>query len=361
MTIQMVVYTEIIYALTIILLEVPTGIIADRWSRQRMLVVSALFGCTEFAILLVASEFWHFAAVVFLAGISRSASSGAESALLYDSLLHQGKASSFETHVGRLNAFDILSAITAALCGSLLAGHYGLELNYWISLWSAALALLLTLLLREPPVAKQTSEDLEATHSIPMMEAVRVCFRFFRGNAGVSLVLMSGMITGAAMTYIEEFWQLYAKEQYVPVYLFGVLSGAIMLLQMPGNLLAHHLVRRFNPRMLILTVCVAFAVGFTLIATSHNVIGLAAMLMICLFTGVMEPITSGYLHHRIGSTMRATMDSFRSLGENVVTTAAGLGFGYFATRSDVFGGYGFIAVLCVTFLLWLIPTYRKIV
>jgi hypothetical protein len=34
MTIQMVVYTEILFAITIALLEVPTGIIADKWGRK---------------------------------------------------------------------------------------------------------------------------------------------------------------------------------------------------------------------------------------------------------------------------------------------------------------------------------------
>ncbi|MBW7460157.1 MFS transporter, partial [Paenibacillus sepulcri] len=84
MTIQMVVYTEIIYALTIVLLEIPTGVMADKWGRKRMLVLSAVLGCSEFVILLLADEFWHFALVVFLAGISRSAGSGTENALLYD-------------------------------------------------------------------------------------------------------------------------------------------------------------------------------------------------------------------------------------------------------------------------------------
>jgi len=48
MTIQMVVYTEIIYAITVVLLEIPTGIIADKWSRKKMIMVetfSAAWNC----------------------------------------------------------------------------------------------------------------------------------------------------------------------------------------------------------------------------------------------------------------------------------------------------------------------------
>jgi len=73
MTIQMVVYTEIIYAVTVVLLEIPTGIIADKWGRKKMVVLNAFFGCCEFLILVFATEFWHFAAAVFLAGVGCSA------------------------------------------------------------------------------------------------------------------------------------------------------------------------------------------------------------------------------------------------------------------------------------------------
>ncbi|KRE52134.1 MFS transporter [Paenibacillus sp. Soil724D2] len=356
MTIQMVVYTEIIYALTIVLLEIPTGIMADKWGRKRMLVLSALLACSEFLILLFATKFWHFALVVFLAGVSRSASSGSENALLYDSLKLQGKAFSFEKQLGRLNACDFVSAILAALCGSFLASKYGFELNYWISLGSTIIALVLSLLLIEPVAEDSTSVE----EVIPFKTYVAVSLRFFRTNPSVTLVMLSAMVTGAAMGYIEEFWQLYVSRLGMPVVYFGVLSAAIMLLQLPGNLIAHVLLRCFSYRALIFIIMVVFAVGFTYVAISKDIIGLTAMLFICLFSGVMEPIASGYLHHRINSSMRATIDSFQSLGENLVHTLAGLGFGYFASKYDVFGGYGFIALLCYAFLVWFIGASRKI-
>ena len=226
---------------------------ADKWGRKRMLVLSALLACSEFLILLYATEFWHFALVVFMAGVSRSASSGSENALLYDSLLLQGKASSFEKQLGRLNACDLASAILAALCGSLIASKYGLELNYWISLGSALIALALSFLLIEPAAA---SEDNSVKEAIPFKTYIALSVRFFRTNPSVSLVMLSAMVTGAAMGYIEEFWQLYVSRLGIPVVYFGVLSAAIMLLQLPGNLMAHMLLRWFSYRALIFMIMV---------------------------------------------------------------------------------------------------------
>ncbi|MGQ7886441.1 MFS transporter [Paenibacillus sp. WC2504] len=357
MSIQMVVYTEIIFALTIVLLEVPTGVIADKWGRKKMLVLSALLGCCEFLILVVATEFWHFALVVFLAGISRSASSGSENALLYDTLMQQGKVSHFEKLLGQLNACDLLSAILAALCGSLLAGKFGLELNYWLSLVSSGIALMLAFLLIEP---LRCADGMDAEEAIPFKTYVTASLRFFRKNSNVSLVMLSGMVTGASMSYVEEFWQLYASRLGTLVYFFGVLSSVIMLLQLPGNLLAYALLRRISYKRLIVFITAIITIGFLCVSIRHDDIGLAAMLLICLFSGVMQPLASGYLHYRIDSNMRATIDSFQSLGENVLSTFAGLGFGYFAARYDVFGGYGFIALLCFASFVWFVCASRRI-
>ncbi|MGG4033877.1 MFS transporter [Paenibacillus cisolokensis] len=359
MTIQMVVYAEIIYALTIVLLEVPTGMMADRWGRKRMMVASALLGCSEFVILLFATEFWHFAVVVFLAGIGRSASSGTENALLYDTLQLQGKASSFEKQLGRLNACDLVAAILAALSGSWLAARFDLELNYWLSFGSALIALMLSMLLVEPKAA-EGGEGAAAGDKIPFKRYVTESLRFFRQNPDVRLVVLSGMVTGTAMVYLYEFWQLYANRLEVPVVFFGALSTAIMLLQLPGSLLAHALAERIGRRTLLIGITAVFVIGFAYAAVSRDVAGMAAMLVVCLFSGVMEPVVSGYLHHRTGSATRATIDSFQSLGANLVSMLAGLGFGLFSARYDVFGGYGFIALLCGIFLVWLIAARRSI-
>jgi len=357
MTVQMVVWTEIIYAVTIVLLEVPTGIIADRWSRRNMIVIGAALGCCEFLILLAADQFWHFAAVVFLAGIARSASSGAENALLYDSLLAAGREDTFERLLGRLNATDFAAAILAALAGSLLAGRYDLSVNYWLSAGAALLALVCALLLAEPAV--RTDGDSEPP--IALKTYVSASLRFFRHHPGVTLVVLSGMATGAALGFLYEFWQLYLERVHVPVVYFGLFSAAFLVLELPGNLLADRLGRRFGVRAVLIAATAIYAAGFLCVSLVRGYPGIAAMLAVALAAGVVPPLAAGYLHRRIDSGMRATMDSFASLGENGALIFMGLGFGFFAARHDIFGGYGFIAAVCTAFFLYFALASRRAV
>ncbi|MDF2815161.1 MAG: transporter, partial [Paenibacillus sp.] len=346
MSIQMVVYTEIIYAITIILLEVPTGILADKWSRKKMIVISAILGCSEFLILLFATEFWHFALVVVLAGISRTASSGSENALLYDSLQMAGKEQSFEKVLGRMNVCDYTSIIIAAMSGSFLANQFGFELNYWISLAGTLVSLGVTLMLVDPAVISHSDA------SIGIKQYIKASVLFFRTNLGVCLVVLSGMVTGAALNFIDEFWQLYLNRLGISVVYFGLFSAGFMLLRLPGNILAHILKSWFSYRTLLSGVTAVLAAGFLYISVVQDYTGLIAMSLICLFSGVIEPITTGYLHHRIDSSMRATIDSFQSLGLNAVLMISGLGFGYFSSRWDIFGGYGFLSIICSMFFVY---------
>ncbi|WP_042147249.1 MFS transporter [Paucisalibacillus sp. EB02] len=348
MTIQMVVYTEIIYAVTVVLLEVPSGIIADKWGRKKMILIGALLESGMFLILIFATEFWHFAVAIFLSGIAGSASSGAGNALLYDSLLLEGKEQSFEKFLGRLNVFSVISAILAALCGSLLASQFNFELNYWLSLASMIVSVCLVLLLVEPAIKSEAGE------SIAFKDYFKTSVRFFRTNPSICLVVLSGMVTGAALSFVWEFWQLYLNRLEIPVVYFGLVSAMFMFLSLPGNLLAHSLINRFKYRTLLLSVSAILTTGFLYVSVIKNITGLVAISIILLVSGIIEPIVSGYMHHRMDSSMRATIDSFQSLGQNAVLILTGLGFGFFSTYFDVFGGFGFIAFICGMFFIYLL-------
>jgi MFS family permease len=189
MSIQEVVYTEIIFGVTVVAFEVP---IADKWGRKMLLVWSGVLEGLMFLILIFAFEFWQFALAIFLAGIARSTSSGSENAMLYDTLLEIGAERTFEKHLGGLNAVDLIATIIAALSGGLLANQWSMEGNYWLSVISIGIVVCLSLALVEPSY-KSESEDLF------LSDYVEISIAFFRNHSDVRLVLLSGMVIGATV------------------------------------------------------------------------------------------------------------------------------------------------------------------
>jgi MFS family permease len=79
-----------VYSLSIVLLEIPSGYFADVLGRKNTISLGAILGFVGYAIYSVTSGFWGFFIAEVLLGFGQSMISGADSALLYDSLWMPG-------------------------------------------------------------------------------------------------------------------------------------------------------------------------------------------------------------------------------------------------------------------------------
>ncbi|MFJ5762046.1 MFS transporter [Neobacillus sp. NPDC093182] len=352
MTVLMVVLCEIIYATSVVIFEIPTGVFADKFGRKTLLVFGAVLSVFEFIILLFANHFWTFALVVFLAGISSACTSGAWNALLYDSLLTVKKQSSFEKIVGRMNSLDFIASLLAALSGSILAKYFGFEFNYMVSAASMFLAFVLTILLKEP--LRNSNHVTKEKNKPSFMVYVRKSVSFYKTNPRVISIITQAMGIAACMTYLDEFWQLYLDEIGYSVLFFGLFSACISLARIPGNLLAAYLLTYYKAQSIIHFILGITTIGFFLTAIFPGTIGLIMIILIFLASGVIDPVVTGYLHHHGVSEIRATIESIHSLIESIITFTVGIGFGIISSSFSILSGFIFLgAIACLFFFYFL--------
>lgn len=339
MTVQMVVFAEIVYALVVAALEIPTGYLADRFSRKWMMVFGATFACFELAILIFATQFWHFALAVALAAVHGAATSGTENALLYDSLKVTGEEDSFEKKLGRLRAVEYGAHMVAGIIGGVVAVRLGYVSTYWFSLLSTALAFLVTFTLVEPPI-RTREENEPVDHALAQKAYV-----FLRQNPHIMFILGFGVITGSCLVYVDEFWQLYAQDVGLPVVLFGVVLGINCLLNSISGLLAYKLKDKVPYTVLFAIVLCLFTIGVLMMAFLKSLMGLLFLFVSYGAAGIIEPLVSGYLHHRAPSEVRATVESYQSLGFRLTSALVGLAFGFVSTRLGIMSGFAFLGTL----------------
>lgn len=348
MSVGMVVACEAVYAITVIALEVPSGVWADRLGRKKLLVAAAVTGLVEFALLLGAHAFWQFALAVLISGIGKAAASGAENALLYDTLAAMGRADRFERLMGRVRALDGVGAMLAALSGSLLAERYGFVFPYQLSLASCALALGGTLLLREPP-GRFAKEARASARSI-----LRQAAAFFRRQPDALVIILQATLVAAFIIYVDEFWQLYLMETGFPVALFGVVSVLFSGASIAGDLLAGRVARRGREarRMVLLSGVVALSLCAAGIVRSRW--GIGAMLVGACASEMMHILAVGYLHRRADDASRATIESVGSLLERVAVIPLGIVFAWIADTQSLFSAYTVLSIGCgvATLVFW---------
>ena len=105
-----VIYLQVIFSLIIVGLEVPSGYFADKVGRKISLVVASFLGFLGFLIYAFSFNFFGFLIAEIVLGIGSSFMSGADSALLYDTLIEcgiQGKYKQIEASLRELRVSSV--------------------------------------------------------------------------------------------------------------------------------------------------------------------------------------------------------------------------------------------------------------
>jgi len=152
---------------TIFLLEVPTGVLADRVGRKWSIFCSTfLLMCAEF-IFIFARDYEWYVLVALLAGAGYAFASGALEALVYDSLPPKNREEAMKRAMGRVNSWSMIAFVIAPIVGGLIIGDAALE-NFIPAIALTVVALFVGLLacltLREPPV--NASEKKEGSAAL---------------------------------------------------------------------------------------------------------------------------------------------------------------------------------------------------
>src|ERR1700712_2441062 len=75
-----------VWSVTAFVLEIPAGVIADRWSRRWVLAGAQVFRLAGYALWLFYPHFWGFIGGFLLWGIKSAFTSGTFEALTFDAL-----------------------------------------------------------------------------------------------------------------------------------------------------------------------------------------------------------------------------------------------------------------------------------
>ncbi len=358
MSIEMVSYTEVIYALVIITLEIPSGYLADIWSRKNLIVIASLLTCLEFLILIFAHNFFMFAIATIATGIGKAFNSGAENAIFYDTLKALGKEDSFHKHMSKLRFVDYSTSIIAALLGSYIAFKTTYTLNYILSLISCILVFLCTLFLYDVSISEKSTEPVTVKNECyglkKNIEDMKEVFNFFIKNSYILLIALAGIIAAGITVQVDEFYQIYIKEIGFPVYLFGVVSlfslGACSL----GSVLSSKAGKFFSKIDGYLLTLIGLVLSIILLIASNNYLVVIPLFLFYLCYSVMEPVVITEIHKNIKGNLRATTESFYSLMKRGMTMIIALPFGIISNRISMRVGFTFLVIVLSIMIIALI-------
>jgi MFS family permease len=211
---------------SVLLGEVPTGIFADRFGAKTSFITGSMLKFLSIGLLLFAYEPWMFFLYSALNGFSMTFFSGADEALIYDSLKESGENDFMDRAMGKIQSAGFISSIFAVLFGSYLAKDLQDSQFQWLILLSLAfhiVEILFVLVVRNPSTESsyrenpfsQVKEGLKVIRKAPQLLIMFL---------NVTLVFIPA---GAVYGYFD---QPLMTDAGLPVYLLGVMYACSALL-----------------------------------------------------------------------------------------------------------------------------------
>lgn len=293
-----------IYSVAIVVMEIPSGWMADVWGRKKTLILGSILGSVGFLLYSFSFGFWAFVIAEIVLGIGHSFVSGADSAMLYDSLKADNKTDKYTREEGRITSAGNFAEAIAGVVGGFLAA-ISLRTPFYFQFAVAAVAIPAALTMIEPKIHSN-----EHVHSIKKL--VQNIRNTFISNQNLRISILLSAVTGTATLTFAWLVQPFFKAINLPVEFFGIFWTALNLSVGISSIFAHKVEELLGKRWSILMVIILLSAGYFLAGISISYWGLAFLFLFYLVRGIATPIFKNYINQYTESEVRATMLSVRN-------------------------------------------------
>lgn len=349
--------TEVAFCITIVVMEIPSGWLSDIFRRKD----SALFG----SFFLVLGTFWLYIAdsafdatlsqILFAIGVSFH--SGTLNAILYDSLLENGREKEYHKREGFRTSLNFYAMAGSALVAGFI---YEWDHHFPILLTFCAFFVLfvLSFFLIEP---ERERKLIEKNPFKDMFETIKFALhghKVVAGIIGLSAIAFSAtkLLMFAQQPY---FVALDLSERW-----FGILCASGFFVAALGSHFGHHIGGSLSHRGILvgalsLIILVCLFTGSVLSIWSIPILLLAGNILY----GACWPHVQEAINSRVSSARRATILSTASLMINIVFIPVSTVFGWLSDdigiRWALLSLAGFEAVVGAGLLFLVFANGRK--
>lgn len=295
----------IIWSSVAFALEVPSGALADRVSRRRLLITAGLIRAAGFALWVTVPSYPAFAIGFVLWGMSSAFRSGTFEALVYDELVVAGTEDQYGRMIGTAGTIRLLANVGATLAAAPLLILGGYVLVGWVSAAVCLADAMVSWTLPERPRIRRVDGGVRG-----YLRTLQAGLAEARRNRAVFGVLIALVCLGVGA--FDEYLPLLLRGQGIPTNLVPVLLASLGIATAAASWAAGRwpAARRHIPAIVLLLGAVSLATG-ALVHHPVGFVGLAAALTAATFVTVCAQIR---LQYAISGEARATVTSVAGLG-----------------------------------------------
>lgn len=322
---------QAVFSLTALVLELPSGYFADRFGRGRSLLIAYIFWASAYLLYPWAKDIWFCLVCELLIGIAVSFESGADTALLYDSLKQTGREEEFAAKQGAVVLSGVIAETAAAVAGGVMAA-YDLRLPFYATGVQLLIAALIASSLYE--VRFDQNSISKKTISMPVLLQNK------RLLCSIVLFALISTSTYISIWFYQPFWKVIG----MPIALYGIAWAACSLSAGLSSWLCGKASLRLQSHLITLA---SFLPGLGLlgIAAIWSAPALVFCAVIQFSRGINSTLIIAEVHKHVPSELRASAHSLLSLALRILFLLAGPYLGFVADKVGLAAAIGLAAGL----------------
>ncbi len=327
--------------------DIPSGVLADRWSRKGMLVVSALALALCSVILGISDGLPLYLVGYIFYGIYVVSTSGTYQAITYDILHEEGRADQYSKIAGRAYALFLAGAGVANVASGFIAAHSSYRATFFITVASCLLNVFVILTITEPTFHKAGIQ----ARVLPQLGAATKVLAHIK-LLRVLAIIMSAL--AIVELFKNEFGQLYLLRYASEPQLIGLLWAAYAFTWAIGSAIAH----RLRSRVTVLVI--ATTVPFMLMAFIDNAFSLILFMVQSVASAALLNQIETRVQEHTPSSVRASILSVLSAAGRALSIPASFMLGWLFTRFGAFWALRFVAGVAMLVLMYWLWASRRV-
>jgi MFS family permease len=291
-----------ISAVVTFFLEVPSGVIADRYSRKKILMIGNLITTMGLIVIFFSDNYQMIVIAAVLMGVSEALESGADTAFIYDFFKNKNMEHRYKSYISSIYHLGfICSAMAAFVSGSVFKYNNDLPIIITIVL---SIASFIAITFAESDEVKYKAKF--ELRGILKQEVSQIKDIFSKRD--LMKIIFVYIVMTIVISNLNYLAQIYLKENSIDLKFFGLIFLAFNILASIG---AKNSSRFSNIKPT--RVLGAYAIILIFLSMDFGIAGVGLIFAARFINGFIWPVLDVTINENIDSQNRATILSYKSL------------------------------------------------
>jgi len=295
-----------LFALAVVLLEIPTGYFADIFGRKKSLIISSILYLLAIVFYSLGSNFFQFLIAEIFFSFSMSFMSGADSAFIYDTLKGLGREHLFKKIWGNILFYSLIAMSFASIVGGFIGG-IDLRMTFYATIPFFLIATFFTFSLVEP----------ERRKTIIKQEYLKQIFQIIKFSLIDNKRLKWLMIYSAIVISFNQtslwLYQPYFKLSGLDIFYFGFIFAGFNIVAALTSKYAHIFEEKLGEKYSLAMLFVLTSISYLLMSNFVFLFSFSFAFLQQFVRGFSNVVIVDYINKLAPSEIRATVMSVEGM------------------------------------------------